>query len=76
MSTDIVDPALQQPPTRDGGDDLSDETIQVGVGRSLDVEVPLADVVDGFVVDHEGAVRVLQGGVSGENRVVRFDHRR
>jgi len=62
--------------SRDGGDDLPDETIEVGVGWSLNVEVPPADVVDGFVVDHEGAVGVLQGSVSGQNRVVGLNHRR
>jgi len=60
----------------DGRDDLTDETIQVGVSGPLDVEISPADVIDGFVVDHEGAVRVLQGGVSGENGIVWFNHRR
>ena len=54
----------------DGGDNLPDEPVQVGVGRSLDVQVPPADVVDGLVVHHEGAVRVLQGIVRGQHRVV------
>ena len=60
----------------DGADDLADETVQVGVGRALDVQVAAADVVDGLVVDHEGAVRVLQGGVGRQDRVVRLDHGR
>merc|ERR1719284_513305 len=47
----------------DGGDDLTNQTIQIGVGGSLNVQVPAADVVDGLVVNHEGAVGVLQGGV-------------
>ena len=33
-----------------------------------------ADVVDGLVVHHEGAVGVLEGGVGREDRVVRLDH--
>ena len=33
------------------------------VGRSFDVQVFPADVVDGLVVHHEGAVGVLEGGV-------------
>ena len=52
---------------RDGGHDLSDEPVQIGVGWPLDVEVPAADVVDGLIVDHEGAVRVFQRGVSGQD---------
>jgi hypothetical protein len=53
---------------------LSNETVQVLVVRSLQAEVTAADVVDGFVIDHEGAVRVLEGGVSGKNGVVWLDH--
>merc|ERR1719186_1143853 len=40
----------------DGGDDLADEPVEVGVGRPLYVQVTAADVVDGLVIDHEGAV--------------------
>jgi len=54
---------------------LSDQSVQVLVVRSLDAEVAAADVVDGLVVDHEGAVRVLKGGVSGEDGVVGLDDR-
>merc|ERR1711931_74764 len=57
----------------DRRDDLTDESIQVGVGGSLDVKVSSADVVDGLVVDHESAVGVLQGGVRGEDTVVWLD---
>ena len=60
----------------DGGDDLTDEAVQVGVGGTVDVKVAAADVVDGLVVDHEGAVGVLQRGVSRQDRVVRLHHRR
>jgi len=45
----------------DGGDNLSNKPVQVGVGWSLNVQVSSADVVDGLVVDHEGTVRVLEG---------------
>ena len=54
----------------DGRNDLSDEAIEVGVGWSLDVEVPAADVVDGLIVHHESTVGVLQSGVGGEDGVV------
>ena len=56
----------------DGRHDLTNETVKVGVGRSLDVEVATADIVNGLDVDHEGTVRVLKGSVSGEDRVVRL----
>jgi hypothetical protein len=53
-----------------GGDNLSDESVKVGVGRSLDVEVSAADVVDGLVVEHDSDVGVLEEGVGGEHGVV------
>jgi len=40
----------------DGGDDLANKPVQVGVGRSFDVEVSAADVVDCFVIDHKSAI--------------------
>ena len=54
----------------DGGYDLANESVQVGVGWSLNVEVSATDVVDGLVVDHEGTVRVLEGGMGGQNCIV------
>ncbi len=58
----------------DGGHNLSNQPVQVGVGGTLDVQVPAADVIDGLVVHHEGAVRVLQGGVGGQDGVVGLHH--
>ena len=55
-------------------DDLGDQTVQVGVGGALDVQVAAADVVDGFVVEHDGDVGVLQQRVGRQNRVVGLDH--
>ena len=48
-----------------GGDDLGDEAVQVGVGGTLDVEGAPADVVHSLVVKHDSDVRVLQQGVGG-----------
>lgn len=52
---------------------LSNESVQVLVVWSLNPEVASADVVDGFVVNHETAVRVLEGSVCGKDRVVWLD---
>ena len=41
------------------GDDLSNESVQVGVGWSLNVEVSSADIIDGFVVKHDCNIGVL-----------------
>ena len=54
--------------------DLRDDPVEIGVGGAFDVEIPSADVVDGLVVDHEGAVRVLERGVRRQDRVVRLHH--
>ena len=48
-----------------GWHNLTNETIQIGVGWPLNIEIASADVVNGFVVDHEGTVGMFQGGVSG-----------
>ena len=55
---------------------LGDKTVKVLVVGTLQAEVATADVVDGLVVDHEGAVGMLEGGVCGENRVVGLDNLR
>ena len=58
---------------RQARDDLSDETVEVGVGGTLDVEVAAADVVQGLVVQAEGAVGVLEEGMGGKDGVVGLD---
>ena len=54
---------------------LCDQTVKVLVVRSFNAKVATANVVDRLIVDHEGAVAVLQGGVCGKDRVVRLDYR-
>jgi len=56
-------------------DDLSDQTVEVFVTRTLNAEVATADVIDGLVVNHEAAVRVLQGGVGSQDGVVGLNDR-
>jgi len=43
-----------------GADDLSDQTVQVGVGRALDVQITAADVVQSLVINLVGHVSVLK----------------
>ena len=59
----------------DGGYDLSHQSVQVGVGGSLNVQVSAADVVDSLVVDHEGTVGVFEGGMGCEDGVVGLYYR-
>jgi len=54
----------------EGGDNLRDESVQVGVGGALNIEVTAADIVDGLVVEHDGDIGVLEERVGGEDRVV------
>ena len=53
-----------------GRDDLRNHPVQVGVGGLLKAQLVTADVVNSFVVQHEGHIGVLQEGMSGEDRVV------
>lgn len=55
---------------------MSNQTVEVGIRRPLDVEFSPTDVEEGLIVHQEGTVRVLQGGVSVEDSVVRLDDRR
>ena len=57
----------------EGGDDLADQTVEVGVGGAFDVEVTTAQIVDGFIVEHGSDVGVFKESVGGENGVVGFD---
>ena len=54
----------------DGGDNLSNQSVQISVGWPLNVQVSAADIVDGFIVYHESTVGVLEGGMGGKDRVV------
>ena len=56
------------------GDNLSDESVQVGVSGSLNVQLSSADVIDGFVIEDNGDISVFQQRVGGENGVVRFNN--
>jgi len=48
-------------------DDLGDQSVQVGVSGSLDVEGSSTDIVDGFVVEHDGNIGMLKKRVSGQD---------
>merc|ERR1719205_58897 len=58
----------------DGGDNLSNHPIKVGVGWPLDVEIPAADVIDSLVINHESTVRMLKSGVGGKDSIVRLNN--
>jgi hypothetical protein len=57
-----------------GADHLSDQAVQMLVAGTRNIKVATANVIDGFVVDQESAVGVLDGAVGGQNSVVWFDY--
>ena len=65
-----VEASLEPQGSGDGGHDLPHQTVDVGVGGSLDVQVAATDVPARLVVHEEGAVRVFQGGVGVQDGVV------
>merc|ERR1719153_2167665 len=69
-----IESSIEPERGRDRGHDLTDQSVQVGVGWSLDVEITTADVVDGLVIHHEGTVRVFQCGVSHQSGVIWLHH--
>ena len=46
-----------------GGDNLGNESVQVGVGWSLNIEVSSADIINGFVINHNADISMLKEGV-------------
>jgi len=57
-----------------GGDNLGQQSVQVGVGWALDVQVAAADIVESLVVVHDGHISVLQQGVDAQDSVVWLHH--
>ena len=65
-----VQSAVETEGSSDTRDHLSDDTVKVGVGAVLNVEVAVADIVHSLVIDHEGTVGVLKHAVGCEDGVV------
>jgi len=67
-----VESAIEAKGRGDGADDLGNETIEMLRTRARDIQIAAADVIDSFVVDEEGTVRILNRAVRGEDGIVRF----
>lgn len=65
-----VERTIEAQGSSDRRDNLGDQAVEVLVVWSLKSKVASADIVDGLVIDHEGAVGVLKSGVGGKDRVV------
>jgi len=57
-----------------GRDNLSDESVKVGVGWSFDIKGSSADIVDSFIIKHNGDIGMFEEGVSGKDGVVWFNN--
>jgi hypothetical protein len=68
-----VQGSIESQRARNRADNLRNQTVEVLERGAGDVKVATADVVDGFIVNKERAVRVLDGAVGGEDCVVGFD---
>ena len=71
-----VEGAVEAEAGRDGADHLRNQTVEVLEAGAGNVQLAVADIIDSLVVNQEGAVRVLNGAVSGQHGVVGLDDRR
>jgi len=69
-----VEGTIETEGSSQGGNNLSNQTVKVGVGGAFNVEGATADVVNGFVIEHDSDISVFQEGVSGEDGVVGFNN--
>jgi len=70
LSNIDVEGTIESEGGSEGGDNLGDESVEVSVGWSLNVQVSSADIVDSLVIEHDGDISVLEEGVGGEDGVV------
>ncbi|GIL99776.1 hypothetical protein Vretimale_4897 [Volvox reticuliferus] len=71
-----VEGTIEAQGSRQGADDLSNQAVQVGVGRALDVEAAAANVINSLVVEHDRHIGVLQQGVGRQDGVVWLNNSR
>ena len=59
-----------------GGDNLTNQTIQIGISWPLNIQITTADIVNSLVVNHESTIGMIQSGVGGQDGVVGLHHGR
>ena len=74
LSNINIEGTIESEGSGQGRDSLGNESVQVGVGWSLDIEVSSADIIDGLVIKDDSDIGVLKKGVSGEDGVVWLDN--
>jgi hypothetical protein len=54
----------------EGRNDLSNQSVKIGISGSFDIEISSTDVVDGFIVKHDGDIGMFKERMGGEDGVV------
>ena len=67
-----VQGAVETKGSGEGGDDLGDETVEVGVGWTLDIQVSSADIIDGFIIKHDSNIGMFKQRMRGKDGVIWF----
>ena len=68
-----VEGAIETKGRGQGGNNLSDQTVEVGVGRALNIKIPSADVVQCLVINLVSDICGLQKGLDAQDGVVGLD---
>jgi hypothetical protein len=69
-----VEGAIETQGGSQGRHHLGHQSVKVGVGRALNVQVAAAHIVQSLVIEAEGAVGVLEQGVGRKHVVIRLNH--
>ena len=70
-----VESTIESERRGNGADNLGNETVQMFVVGTGDVQAAAADVIDSFIVNQESAVRVLNGAVGRQDSIVGLNDR-
>ena len=54
----------------DGGHNLTNQSVEIRVGGSLDIHISSADVIDSFIINHKGTIGMFQSCMGGEDGIV------
>jgi len=41
-------------------DNLSNESVQVGIGWSFNIKISSTDIIDGFIIEHDGNIGMFK----------------
>ena len=55
-------------------DNLGNQSVQVGVSGSFNIQVSSADIINGFIVQHNADISVFQKRMSGQDGVIWFNN--